>query len=606
MADAVLDELASGQTCLALCMSREGSATLERLIRVLPQPHLFRIFTELTGAAWTWLLCNPYASHVFDTCVRVIADLRDRPAISALAEVAGQLVSQADWPTITQSNYASQSLKHLLRALNGQTDAKLEKLRRKVSNVVVQGCDCAQLSLLPFGSSLLQFIIQEESHAATASFAQEMPCWKALYSLFSAAPEDWDKACKNQSQSRLVEELVAISGRLPEKTAALATIYSSLFRGKLVALCSHPVANFVVQRLIDACSSAPLANLLFGELKEAFPSLFRGRTGVVSKLAQKAAQFGEIQRDFVKSLVSGLVSLESTGKDATDDAKAADVRNRLVTVLLRFKNAPKHTFKQRRGKESAEMLFSPLGCAVLECLVSFQHDLVKFVSKGLLALDPSTELVPMAKDSSASRVFEQLLLAPSVPVQTKQQLIDKLKGYYGALSLDRAGSHVVEKCYAAAELSRKESITAELVAVEPQLKNLQHGKFVIQSCRVLQYKEKADVWRAAETGASKKAAMFADILTDAPSDQGVSSEPLSKESTRADPWMASLGFGKADTTKKRKRISPEDDGAKRQKIHEADDVMEGLSSTLVAAISGSREKSGKKKDKSSRKEKGPY
>eukprot|EP01122_Echinamoeba_exundans_P009550 TRINITY_DN340_c0_g1_i2.p1 TRINITY_DN340_c0_g1~~TRINITY_DN340_c0_g1_i2.p1 ORF type:complete len:655 (-),score=111.48 TRINITY_DN340_c0_g1_i2:52-2016(-) len=612
IADAVLEELASGQTCIAACVHREGSSTLERLIKLLPQSHVHRIFSELTGGAWTWLLCNPYASHVFDACIRSISDNQDRSGVSVMAEVSTKLVNEADWPALAQSNYACQSLKHLLRALNGQTDAKLEKMRRKVSNSIVQGCDCIQMSQLPFGSSLLQFILQEEAHAVKASYAQEAPCWKALYSLFSSAADDWDRACKNQAQSRLIEEIVAIAAANPDSTAPLATIYSNLFRGKLAHLCAHPVANFVVQRLIDGCSTGPLASLLFAELKESIAQLFRGRAGVIAKLAKKAAQFPDIQRDFVRSLAKGLLLFQTvvpTADTASDEKALAEVRSKLTPTLLRFKNAPKHTFKQRRHRDDQEQQFSPLGCGILECLVAFQYDLVKFVAKSFVELDVEKDIVPMAKDNSASRVLEQFLLSPSITVKLKQQLIEKLRGRYGELALNQAASHVVEKCYAAAELSRKEVIASELSAVEPQLSNLRHGKFVLQTCRVLQYKQKKDDWLAAEEGVQKKKALFDDILNDdavpPPAPTPAKEKQSSKQTSTpraADPTLSVLGFGKHESKKRKGGDSDVEPAAKRQKTEDTESNI-ALSSTLMQAISGSKDAKKDKKNKKDKKDK---
>jgi hypothetical protein len=125
-------------------------------------------------------------------------------------------------------------------------------------------------------------------------------------------------------------------------------LYQRYFRGRLAALCAHPIANFVVQRLIDSTRHLAHVRLLFAELcdQNQMRTLLAGRAGVVLKLVEVCARQSstdseavQLQRDVVKALVAALV---------TPEYDTAHVRHNIVPILLHLSNTSPHTFKKKR------------------------------------------------------------------------------------------------------------------------------------------------------------------------------------------------------------------------------------------------------------------
>lgn len=133
--------------------------------------------------------------------------------------------------------------------------------------------------------------------------------------------------------------------------ALYMVLYRHYFRGQLASLCSHPVANFVVQRLIDSSRHISHLSLLFTELRNEVRGLLsEGRAGVVLKLIEVAArqphsdpQTIRLQREMVKCLVSAFV---------TDERDASQVRRDIAPILLHFTNTPLHSFRKKKKKKT--------------------------------------------------------------------------------------------------------------------------------------------------------------------------------------------------------------------------------------------------------------
>jgi nucleolar protein 9 len=96
----------------------------------------------------------------------------------------------------------------------------------------------------------------------------------------------------------------------------------------------------------------------------------------------------------------------------------------------------------------------------------------------------------------------------------KKKIIRDLSGKFTALSKDKFGSHIVEKCWAAADIDSKEKIVSELLKSEYELASHFIGKGILWTCRIDQYKRRHDEWVEREKGAERKREMFKDILDD--------------------------------------------------------------------------------------------
>jgi len=306
-------------------------------------------------------------------------------------------------------------------------------------------------------------------------------------------------------------------------------LYRRFFRGHLATLCTHPVANFVVQRLIDSARHISHVSLVFAELRHELRALLtQGRAGVVLRLVEVAArqtsrepQTARLQRDVVKALVAALV---------TDERDPSHVRRDIASLLLHLANTPRHAFRKKKRQRTqprndadsslpalgtlnntVTSVFSPIGSQILAALFHFETTHSVFAVQSFLRLRVEEHL-RLCTDPHGSHVVEHFLRSVQVTPQAKLQYITLLKGHYAQLAKDKFGSHCVERCYATAEVSKKELIVAELAQMEGDIAQSFHGRIVLKNCRVAQYKKKQETWRKKEAQNVRALQSFQEIL----------------------------------------------------------------------------------------------
>lgn len=63
-------------------------------------------------------------------------------------------------------------------------------------------------------------------------------------------------------------------------------------------------------------------------------------------------------------------------------------------------------------------------------------------------------------------------------------LVWRLRGHFGELSMHSSGSFTVEKCFTVGNLSLREAIVTELVAVQSELSKTKQGPYLIRKLDV--------------------------------------------------------------------------------------------------------------------------
>jgi len=283
-----------------------GSDLLERIIRLSSAAQVDNFLRKTISHRWAHLIMHTYASHVFDTAVSTLVARDETSGNNALAreaitEIATWLIADGEWSQLTTSRYACPCLKNLVEVM-GKVNVD-EKLRSKFRHHIIQNCDIEPVVGTPFGSSLIQHILLDETGdlaSAVASFNNAKtrqapaaavvplpanlatPCFDSVFDLLTANKDFFQKSAKDQAMSRLVEVIISILTRksagnnAADSTRSLISLYTEHFRHNLVNLCKHPVANFVVQKLIEASgSSLPFFKLILAELQDNLFQLFR-------------------------------------------------------------------------------------------------------------------------------------------------------------------------------------------------------------------------------------------------------------------------------------------------------------------------------------------
>jgi len=70
-------------------------------------------------------------------------------------------------------------------------------------------------------------------------------------------------------------------------------------------------------------------------------------------------------------------------------------------------------------------------------------------------LDVTAELLPLARDSGSSFVVEKFLVGKAIDLKNKQAFLDQFIGNYGNLAMNNISSHIVDKAFSIADVTRK-------------------------------------------------------------------------------------------------------------------------------------------------------
>ena len=107
-----------------------------------------------------------------------------------------------------------------------------------------------------------------------------------------------DTMIKDKVGSHLFEKILQVTS-----PNMFTTIYSAFFRGHLVSLSFHAIANYVVQNLFQYTQNAAQLTLMMEEvLPETGRLLFRGRANVVCQMVESAARLEACQKEAVKAI----------------------------------------------------------------------------------------------------------------------------------------------------------------------------------------------------------------------------------------------------------------------------------------------------------------
>ncbi|XP_059595381.1 pumilio homolog 23 isoform X3 [Vitis vinifera] len=99
-----------------------------------------------------------------------------------------------------------------------------------------------------------------------------------------------------------------------------------------------------------------------------------------------------------------------------------------------------------------------------------------------------------AKDAGGARVIEAFL-SSNASKKHKQRLVVKLRGHFGELAMHPSGSFTVEKCFTACNVSLRETIMHELLAVRTELSKTKHGPHLLRRLDVDRFAAWPDQWR---------------------------------------------------------------------------------------------------------------
>jgi nucleolar protein 9 len=483
-----------------VCATKEGSEAVEKLLGLAPLSWLEK-FLESIAPAFEQVSCDVFGSHTMECLFANIQRHVTADSVAKLEEIVKLLrkSQETKLPSLLQDSHGTFALRALVRLASGQpvatqapaskgqrqtqptfpTSKKLSKELRKLLGNISDQMSSDDFYGLAFNNSAcptLQVIFQALRRSAKL---------RPILERFVPAAEDENAAARFQElvshpvASHLLEHVLEAAD-----DELYSLLYSRFFRGKEIEFCRDAVANFVVQRLIACTRDGPQVEMLFDALAPHFPELLSSmRGGVVLKLIEACQQKGVCQEKMVKRFVGTLESVRKQQEPA------------IVTLLS-------------TGNVQGEN-YSRMGCMIAQTLFRFNTS-NRFLTESFLSLD--TKIIKeMARDMAGSRLLEAFL--DHCPHNLRKKFIEKLHAHFAELASHKCASHVVEKCYAVADLQQKEKIAAELAADKSLGSNV-FGRFILKNCKVYKFQQKNSKWQAAEEANDRKRKLFEDFFND--------------------------------------------------------------------------------------------
>lgn len=245
----------------------------------------------------------------------------------------------------------------------------------------------------------------------------------------------------NSVSAYLVETIILVASE-----SRLKKIWSKHLKGKLEPMWKDDIANFVVQRLIDASQTEELFNEVTDEIHPKLDQIFSvNRPGIGVCLAKACIKFPSAQEKFADALMSAYYLTEPSKK-------------KLLVPLMLFSDLAKN--KERSGNKDVWLH----GSLMLQYI--FRYKNTYDVSKSFLMLD-TDESITVATDKSGSHVVESFLQSETVPVVSKNEFVHKLMGSYAILQQDKFGTRIVDHLMNKGDSQLKEKIMEELCRPAP-------------------------------------------------------------------------------------------------------------------------------------------
>lgn len=242
----------------------------------------------------------------------------------------------------------------------------------------------------------------------------------------------------NSVSAYLVETIILVASE-----SRLKKIWSKHLKGKLETMWRDDIANFVVQRLIDAAQTEELFDEVTSEIYPKLAEIFSyNRPGIGVCLAKASTKFPSAQEKFIDALMSAYY--------------LSGPKKQYLVPLMLFTDPSK-------GKDRSRDVWLH-GSLMLQYIFRYRN--TYDVSKSFLVLDRD-ESIAVATDKSGSHVVESFLQSETVPVASKTEFVHKLLGCYAILQQDRFGTRIVDHLMNNGDQLLKDKIMEELCRPAP-------------------------------------------------------------------------------------------------------------------------------------------
>lgn len=313
---------------------------------------------------------------------------------------------------------------------------------------------------------------------------------------------------RDQTSSRLLEQVLLVLE--PER---LQRLFKDHFQGQLYSLAEHPIANFPLQRLLDAVTSPELLSLVFEELSPALEAvLARGHPGVVVALVEACRRVGAHQAQVLQLLFEAFHCAEPPSRQvACVPLFASLLAYEVYYELMEEEGAvpTEHQVEMASARPLREV--TVLGSLLLQHLLYFSNP--GLVLRSLSALT-GPQLLTLAQSPAGSHVFDAILTSPSVTHKQRRRVLKALKGQYVALACSRHGSRVFDAIWSGAALGARKEIAAELGEQNQELIQDPFGHHVARNVALTTFLKRRQAWEQQQNSVAKRRRALNSILED--------------------------------------------------------------------------------------------
>ncbi|KAL1780772.1 nucleolar protein 9 [Sigmodon hispidus] len=313
---------------------------------------------------------------------------------------------------------------------------------------------------------------------------------------------------RDQTSSRLLEQVLLVV-----EPARLQRLFEDHFQGQLHSLAAHPIANFPLQRLLDAVTSPELLSLVFEELSPALEAvLAQGHPGVVVALVEACRRVGSHQAQVLQLLLEAFHCAEPASRQVACVPLFASLLAYEVYYDLTEEEGvvpAEHQVDMAAARTLREVMV--LGSLLLQHLLYFSNP--GLVLRSLSALT-GPQLLALAQSPAGSHIFDAILTSPSVTHKQRRRVLKNLKGQYVALACSRHGSRVLDAIWSGASLGSRKEIAAELGERNQELIQDAFGHHVARNVALTTFLKRRATWEQQQSAVAKRRRALNSILAD--------------------------------------------------------------------------------------------
>ncbi|KAK1280740.1 hypothetical protein QJS04_geneDACA004824 [Acorus gramineus] len=288
--------------------------------------------------------------------------------------------------------------------------------------------------------------------------------------------EDVSDLLNDTASSHLVEVIMEVA---PEPL--YDDILRKVFRKSLFEVSCHQCGNFVIQAMVSSVKSQAQMELIWEELGPHIKELLEvGKPGVVASLLAACQRLQTHCQESCRALAAAVHS---------ESEPVSCIVPHILYLDGYFSCKEKTGWRWPTGDK-----MHVLGCLMLQIIFKYPSQSVQPYVTSILSME-AHHASEAAKDAGGGRVIEAFLISDA-SVKQKQKLIRKLEGHFGDLAMHPSGSFTVEKCFIASNVSLKEIIASEVLAMRPELYKMKHGPYILRKLDIDGFAMRHEQWKS--------------------------------------------------------------------------------------------------------------